>query len=75
MLAKAETNRTLNFYYEDYKNKYMYLNCYNSIIVNKANTYKEHAANWYYLTCWNQSMTILLWNLKDKLVANDDNLS
>ncbi|CAG8837917.1 30595_t:CDS:1, partial [Gigaspora margarita] len=46
VLIKAEANRTLASYYRDYKDEYICMGCYNSIVVNAASSFKEHALNW-----------------------------
>ncbi|CAG8754277.1 20139_t:CDS:2, partial [Racocetra persica] len=42
----AEANGTLALYYKDHKDEYMCLNRYNTIVVNRASAYVEHAAEW-----------------------------
>ncbi|CAG8855846.1 3350_t:CDS:1, partial [Gigaspora margarita] len=46
VLIKAEANGTLASYYRDHKDEYMCMSCYNAIVVNGANTFKEHAKEW-----------------------------
>ncbi|CAG8653328.1 35410_t:CDS:2, partial [Racocetra persica] len=46
VLSKAETNGTLALYYVDRKGKYMCINCYNGIVVNGSDIFKNHALEW-----------------------------
>ncbi|CAG8827174.1 30498_t:CDS:2, partial [Racocetra persica] len=46
VLSKAEANRTLASYYVDHKDEYMYLRCYNGIVVNGSDFFKNHALEW-----------------------------
>ncbi|CAG8815688.1 14596_t:CDS:1, partial [Racocetra persica] len=46
VLSKAETNRTLASYYVDRKGKYMCISCYNGIVVNGSDIFKNYALEW-----------------------------
>lgn len=43
VLKKAEINGTLASYYKDYKGEYICRNCYNAIVVNARDVFKEHS--------------------------------
>ncbi|CAG8662335.1 hypothetical protein C2G38_1133813 [Gigaspora rosea] len=46
VLSKAEANRTLAWYYVDRKGEYMCLSCYNGIVVNGSDFFKNLTLEW-----------------------------